>query len=79
MSHKLYDNIEFNWIKPLNKKPRFICDRCKENAIMECEVNTPNGKLYGAYCKGHYETLFQDLIEEMQDPLDANDLLIEED
>lgn len=73
---KQYDNLEFNWVRHIKD---FICDTCDQEAIMECEVNTPNGKHYGVYCKEHYETLFQDLIEEINNPLTEADYLIEED
>lgn len=78
-----YDyELELNWAKDCHLK-NWNCDRnnCKRRADMETEVNnlTNNGKYYGVYCKNHYETLFEDLIRELADPLEASDYLIEED
>lgn len=70
------DSIEMNWEKDCRLK-NYQCDKCERRAVMECEVNIYNHgdtrKGYGVYCKAHYETLFEDLIQELADPVDTTD------
>jgi len=71
--------LEINWAHKLEDTAN-VCDICNEAAIMECEVNINRGpnnaRRYGVYCKGHYETLFDDLADELDDttPPDLDDL-----
>lgn len=72
-----YDyGLELNWEKDCHLK-NWQCDKdkCNRRADMECEINGPRSgdKQYGVYCKTHYETLFEDLIQELADPVDATD------
>jgi hypothetical protein len=68
--------IEMNWEKQL-PSDTYTCDNCKEDATMECEVNVGEHKVYGAYCKAHYGTLFDDLLNGLAEPASEEDYLID--
>lgn len=58
--------LEMNWEKDCRLK-NYQCDKCEAKATMECEINGPKlgNSTYGVYCKEHYETLFEDLLNEL--------------
>jgi len=62
--------LEMNWEKNITGQG-YSCDKCNQGAIMECEVNVDrrvcHAKRWGIYCKEHYDSLFADLIDDMDD------------
>lgn len=58
-------DIEINWSKAVAAN-LYQCDRCKEFAVMEAET-TGDKRLYGVYCKDHYDTILEDLVEDLQE------------
>lgn len=69
-------DIEIDWEKVLPEN-EYECDKCKEPAIMECQL-TGSTNLYGIYCKSHYDSLFDDVAEELSEPVDASDYFEED-
>jgi thymidine kinase len=80
MKNKRYE-IELNWNNKL-KNNEYLCDRCNKEAYMECEMNIEganyHGKRYGVYCKDHYESLFEDLMSDLQEEGNLDDDILED-
>lgn len=71
------DVLEMNWVGDVSKKG-YGCDKCGKKAVVECEVNIYSGqdrKSYGVYCKQHFDSLFDDIAEELeqQEPYDTEE------